>query len=153
MPHRESRFPMLYKSLYESPLSAEPRRRKSPLTVPKDFLTVRPSIEELLDHIAKNFFNPRKSGGPYRKLGLEAFIQPEDARFGCYFPLDIQSYLRCDECRGVGCSSCHGYGVIEGTQRTMLEIPPGARDGERYDVNLGRAGIRNLQMRVRIIFR
>src|ERR1700730_8093818 len=99
---------MLYKSLYDSRLPAEPRRRKATLTVPNDFLTVRPSIEELLDHIAQNFFNPRKSGGPFRKLGLEVFIQPEDARFGCHVPLDIQSYVRCDKCRGVGCSAFHG---------------------------------------------
>ena len=127
------------------------RQLKTPVTIPKDFLTVRPSVEELLNHIAQNFFNPRKSGGPYRKLGIEAFIQPEDARFGCRVPLGIQSFVTCDECRGVGCSSCRGYGVIEGARRTMLEISPGARDGERYEVDLGPAGIRNLLMEVRII--
>jgi hypothetical protein len=142
---------MLYKTLYDSLLAAEPRRSKAPLTVPEDFLTVRPSIEELLDHIAQNFFNPRKSGGPYRKLAIEAFLQPEDVRFGCHVPLGIQSYVRCDDCGGAGCSSCHGYGVIEGARRMMLEIPPGARDGERYEVNLGWAGIKNLMMEVRII--
>ena len=143
---------MLYKSLCDSPASAELRRWKSPLTVPQDFLTVRPSIEELLDHIAQNFFNPRKSGGPYRQLGVEAFIQPEDALFGCQVPIGIQSYVRCHECHGTGCSSCHGYGVIQGARRTILEIPPGARDGQRHEVNLGPAGIRNLLMEVRIIF-
>jgi hypothetical protein len=33
----------------------------------------------------------------------------------------------------------------------MLEILPGARDGERYELNLNRAGIANLLLRVRII--
>jgi hypothetical protein len=33
----------------------------------------------------------------------------------------------------------------------MLEIPPGARDGQRYEVNLGGVGITNLLMQVRII--
>jgi DnaJ-class molecular chaperone len=144
-------MPMLYKSLYDNPPSAEPRRT-APVAVPTDFLTVRPSMEELLAHISQNFFNPRKSGGPYRKLGVDAFIQPEDARFGCHIPLGIQSYVRCDECLGTGCSSCHGYGVTQRARRTLVEIPPGARDGQRYEVNLGPAGIRNLMMEVRIIF-
>ena len=96
---------MLYKSLYDSRLPAEPRRRKATLTVPNDFLTVRPSIEELLDHIAQNFFNPRKSGGPFRKLGLEAFIQPEDARFAATFRL--RSRAMCDVTSVAGLDARH----------------------------------------------
>jgi molecular chaperone DnaJ len=139
------------------PLSAEPPRQKASITVPKDFQTVRPSIEELLDHFAQNFFSQRsKSGGPYRKLDIETLLQSEDARFGCRVPIRIQYYEKCDECRGSGlgagrCPFCHGYGVIESAKRTVLEIPPGARDGQRYQVNLGGVGITNLLMQVRII--
>ena len=117
------------------PLSAEPPRQKAPLTIPKDFLTVRPSIEELLDHFAQNFLSPRsKSGGPFRKLDVDAFLESEDARFGCRIPIRIQC------------------GVLS-AKRTTLEIPPGARDGQRYEVNLGGVGITNLLMQVRIVLR
>jgi curved DNA-binding protein CbpA len=40
--------------------------------VPDDFATTMPSIGELLDHVAQNFFGfHRKSHGPYRRLGIE----------------------------------------------------------------------------------
>jgi curved DNA-binding protein CbpA len=47
-------------SIRRRPLSAEPLRPKVPVTVLDDFLTVRPSIEEMLDHIAQNFFGYRE---------------------------------------------------------------------------------------------
>src|SRR5260370_5387291 len=40
---------------------------RRPITVPDDFQSVAPSIGELLDHIAQNFFGfHNKSGGPHR---------------------------------------------------------------------------------------
>ena len=46
-------------------LTAEPLRSRAPVIIIDDFLTLRPSIDELLDHIELNFFGyPRKSGGP-----------------------------------------------------------------------------------------
>ena len=55
------------------PISAEALRPKAQVTVLDDFLSVRPSIEEVVDHIRQNFFGARpKSGGPYRRLGMEA---------------------------------------------------------------------------------
>ena len=52
-------------AIRRQPLSAEPLRTKRSVAVRDDFLTMRPSIEELLDHIGQNFFGYRsKSGGP-----------------------------------------------------------------------------------------
>jgi curved DNA-binding protein CbpA len=52
-------------AIRRQPLSAEPLRSKRPVGVRDDFLTMRPSIEELLDHIGQNFFGYRsKSGAP-----------------------------------------------------------------------------------------
>jgi hypothetical protein len=66
---------------------AEPLRPKTPVTITDDFLTLRPSIDELLDHIGLNCFGyPRKSGGPYRRLGVEAILDTDEARFGCRVP-------------------------------------------------------------------
>jgi len=65
------------------PLTAELLRPKAPVTIVDDFLTLRPSIEELLDHIGRNFFgHQRKSGGQSRRMGVEAILEPEEARFG-----------------------------------------------------------------------
>jgi hypothetical protein len=68
--------------------SAEPPRCKPSIVIPNDFLTMRPPTEELLDHVAQNFFGyRRKSGGPYCGMDIDALLDSEDARFGCYVPL------------------------------------------------------------------
>jgi hypothetical protein len=100
---------------------------------------VRPSIDELIDQFAQNFLSPRsKSGGPYRQLDVEALRDSEDARFGCRLPIRVQ-YMAND--------------VAEGAKMTTLDIPPGARDRQRYELSLGGVGITNLLMQIRIVLR
>ncbi|MBV8361979.1 MAG: DnaJ domain-containing protein [Deltaproteobacteria bacterium] len=138
------------------PLSAEPLRPKAPVTVLDDFLTVRPSIEELLDHIGRNFFGYReKSSGPQHRLGMEAILDAEEARFGCRVPFRLPCYVQCDRCGGTGdwwglCRECYGRGVVESTRELILEIPPGAKDGERFEIALDNIGIGNLLLEVRV---
>jgi hypothetical protein len=43
--------------------------------------------------------------------------------------------------------------VAEGAKMTTLDIPPGARDGQRYELSLGGVGITNLLMQIRIVLR
>jgi DnaJ-class molecular chaperone len=139
------------------PLSVEPLRCKAPVTVLDDFFTVRPSIDEVLAHPRQNFFGHRpKSGGPYRRLGIEVILEPDEVRFGCRLPFNIPCYITCERCGGSAewwglCSACYGGGMVEGTKRVMLEIPPGARDGERYEIDLAEVGIGNLLLDVRLI--
>ena len=49
------------------------------------------------------------------------------------------------------CARCHGYGLVEGTARVALDIPPGTRGGEHYEVSLASAGIENLLLAVTIL--
>jgi DnaJ-class molecular chaperone len=79
------------------PLSAKRRA----VRVPDDFATTMPSIGEFLDHVAQNFFGfHRKSHGPYRRLGIEVLLSPEEARSGCRVPLEVPNFERCPRCRG-----------------------------------------------------
>jgi molecular chaperone DnaJ len=141
------------------PLAAEPLRAKSPITVFEDYLTLRPTVEEVIDHISQNFFGYRyKSGGPYRRLGMEAILEPEEARFGCRLPLRVPCYVECLQCNGTGetwewglCPSCYGRGMVDTVRHATIEIPPGTRDGERYEIDLSSAGINNLLLEVRIV--
>ena len=132
-------------------------RWKVPITISDDFLTVRPSLDELFDQIVQNYSGfRRKSGGPYRRMDIDALLEFEDARFGCGVPLRIPFYITCQDCRGRCiswglCSACGGSGAVERANQVILEILPGARDGERYELKLDRAGIANLLLRVRII--
>jgi DnaJ-class molecular chaperone len=144
-------------SIRRRPLSAEPLRPKTPVTITDDFLTLRPSIDELLDQIGLNFFGyPRKSGGPYRRLGVEAILDADEARFGCRVPFNVPAFVTCPSCDGVSewlglCPVCYGQGVVESSRQVVLEIPPGSRDGARYEVDLEKLGIGNLLLDVRIV--
>ena len=144
-------------SVRRRPLSAEPLRSEAPVTILDDFLAVRPSIEEVIDHIGGNFFGYRKkSGDRLRRLGVEAILDAEEARFGCSVPLRVPCLVTCSRCGGSGecwrlCPRCYGRGIIECTREVVLEIPPGAQDDERLEFGLGNVGIDNLVLNVRII--
>jgi molecular chaperone DnaJ len=142
-------------------LSAEPLRDRSSVRAFDDHLKLRPSSEELIDQISQNFFGyRRKSGGPYRRLGIEAILEREEARFGCQLPLRVPCYVECPQCNGTGetwgwhfCSSCDGLGKVETVAQATIEIPPSTRDGDRYEIDLSNAGINNLVLDVRIMVR
>jgi molecular chaperone DnaJ len=142
-------------------LPAEPLRGGSSIRVFEDHLVLRPSIEELIGHISQNFFGSRrKSGGPCRRLGMEAILERDEARCGCRLPLRLPCYVECTQCNGTGetwawhlCSNCNGSGMVETVARATIEIPPSTRDGDRYEVALSSAGVNNLLLDVRIVVR
>jgi molecular chaperone DnaJ len=135
----------------------EPMRRRLPVNVIDDFATVRPSVGEILDHIAQNFFGfHQKSGGSRRYLGVEVVLDRTEAFFGVSLPLEIPAYARCDRCGGSGgdwgvCASCHGYGMAETNRTVALDIASDARTGEHYRIDLRGAGIENLVLDVTIV--
>jgi molecular chaperone DnaJ len=140
------------------PVTAEPLRSKPPpLTVLHDFLTVRPSTEELLDYIGQDFFGHRpKSGGLYRRLRAEAVLDPEEARFGCEVPFKVPCYVDCRACSGTGqwwglCRECCGTGMVEGERQAVLRISRDSRDGDTHEVDLSGIGIGNVLLEVRIV--
>jgi molecular chaperone DnaJ len=139
--------------------SAEPLRAHRRTSIVQDHSTRRPTIEELLDRISQNFVGyRRKTEGPYRRLGMEAVLEPEEARFGCRLPLWVPGYAECPECRGSGeawgwhrCSSCYGRGIVATVCSAIIEIPSGACDGDRYEIDLSSSGISPLLFEVRIV--
>lgn len=138
------------------PLKAEPLRSQPPVCILDDFLTVRPSIEVLLDQIGQNFFGYReKRGVQLRHLGMEAVLDTEEARFGCRLPFRVPCYVRCRTCAGTGerwglWTDCCGRGIIQSTGELALEFSPGTRDGERFELDLESLGITNALLEVRV---
>ena len=89
-----------------------------------------PSLEELRDHISQNFLGyRRKSDGPYRRLGLDAMLHREDARFGCHLPVSL--FIR--------------------SSQVLFEIPRDTRDGEVFEMDLSGIGIHNLMLQLRVV--
>src|ERR1700674_843002 len=110
--------------------AAEAPRWKPPVTIPDDFLSMKPSLEELRDHISQNFFGfRRKSNGPYRRLGLDAMLQREDARFGCHPPVSL----------------------FPSPSQVLFEIPRDTHDGEIFEMDLSKIGIHNLTLQLRVV--
>ena len=135
----------------------EPIRRRRPVNVIDDFGTVSPSVGEILDHIGQNFFGfHQKSHGSRRRLGVEIVLDTREACFGVTVPIEVPVYVRCGRCGSSGgewavCPLCHGYGMMEIAHSVRLEIPPGARSGDRYQIDLRSAGIENLLLDVTIV--
>lgn len=110
--------------------AAELPRWKPPVTIPDDFISMMPSLEELRDHIAQNFLGyRRKSDGPFRRFGFDAMLQPEDARFGCHLPVSL----------------------FKSNSQVLFEIPRDTRDGEVFELDLSKIGIHNLMLHVRVV--
>jgi molecular chaperone DnaJ len=135
----------------------EPIRRRRPVNVIDDFGTVSPSVGEILDHIAQNFFGfHQKSHGSRRRLGVEIVLDTREAFFGVTVPIEVPVYVRCGRCGSSGgewsvCPLCHGYGMMEIAHGVRLEIPPGVRSGDRYQIDLRSAGIENLLLDLTIV--
>jgi len=135
----------------------EPIRRRPPVNIIDDFGRVSPSVGDILDHIAQNFFGfHQKSHGSCQRLGVEIVLDAHETFFGVSVPIEVPVYVRCSRCGGSGgewgvCPLCHGYGMAQRRRTVALEIVSGARTGERYQIDLRGAGIENLVLDVTIV--
>ena len=124
-------------------LTAEPLRSRAPVTIIDDFLTLRPSIDELLDPIELNFFGyPRKSGGPSHRLGVEAVLEADEARFGCRVPFDLPAFVTCPSCGAVAewlgiCPVCYGQGIVDRGGKSSLRYRPALATGRGMKLTSG----------------
>jgi len=147
----------LAKTMHEPRGRPEPIRLRPPVNVIDDFATVSPSIGEILDQIAQNFFGfHQKSHGSSQRLNVEIVLDTREAFFGVSMPIEVPVYVRCSPCGGSGgecgvCPLCHGYGMMEVAHRVRLEIPPGAQSGDGYQIDLRSGGIENLTLDVTIV--
>jgi curved DNA-binding protein CbpA len=144
-------------SVRPRPLVEETPQAKAPITFLDAFLISRPSLEEVLDRIGRRIFEyPEKTDGPQRRLVGEAILNADEARFGCWVPFNMPCYIRCPRCGGAAsqwrrpCPSCHDRGIVESTRELTLEIPPGAKDGETFEVDVG-GETSNLLLQIRIV--
>ena len=75
-----------------------------------------------------------------RGLVIELVLSPEEAHYGGVMPLQVPISHPCDYCGGSGedwpyaCQSCDGTGVFQEYYLVELDIPPGLRHGQVYEV-------------------
>lgn len=105
-------------------------------------------------------FRPRSgaeeecSGLHARNLFIEAVLSPREAEIGVILPLAIPVNEVCFNCRGTGigpglfCPVCGGTGMIHGTRRFSVNIPPKIRHGTRFSISLENIGLMNVNLNV-----
>jgi DnaJ-class molecular chaperone len=134
--------------------SAPEPAHRGPLSLWEDFGTVLPDIEEILDHIRRDFFGPVRKVESLKDLNVEFILDPDEAASGIRVPLEVPIYRHCPFCGGRGdsfpfpCLHCDGKGWLWGKRTLTVNVPPGIRDGSVFQIPIQRLGIRHLHLNV-----
>lgn len=94
-----------------------------------------------------------------RRLRLDVVLDSEEALYGCRLPFEVPVRSVCTRCGGSGdeglwaCMMCAGSGVVETRVPVVLDIEPGARRPERYQVSLGKIGYGEVVLAVTVFVR
>jgi DnaJ-class molecular chaperone len=128
---------------------------RGPLSVWEDFGTVTPGLEEILDHIRRDFFGPIRKVEALKDLNVEFILDPEEAAYGVRVPLEVPVYKHCPRCSGGGtfpfpCISCDGKGWMWGKRTITAQVPPGVENGKVFQIPLQRLGIEHLYLNIHI---
>ena len=144
------------------PIFTRPRSRAEPLvpkpmSVLRDFETIRPSFEPLFDRFVRNFTGLRiPKGERLESLNVEVFLSHDEAARGVTVPLSIPVFHACLGCGGSGrdwlflCVECNGQGVIEEEKLVRVAIPPMIRDRTVVEVPIHGLGIHNFYLRLHV---
>jgi DnaJ-class molecular chaperone len=128
-----------------------------PLSVLRDFETIRPSFESLFDRFVRNFTGERiPKGERLESLNVEVILSPEEAAWVVTIPVAVPVFHICTECRGSGhvslfpCVDCGSQGVVEAEETVMVRIPPVTLDRAILEVPIHGVGIHNFYLRLHI---
>jgi hypothetical protein len=129
----------------------------APLRLFDSFQTVRPARDELLDFYRQNFSArgiPKSQ--PVRELTVDVMLSPARRPEAGRLPFEVPVARTCEICQGSGrtgffhCDGCDGNGLVWETARLDVLLPAVVRDGTVIPVSLGRLGVGNLYLRLRI---
>ncbi len=138
------------------PYSPEPLVRQ-PISVLRDFETIRPSFESLYERFLRNFTG---EGIPKAErlqcLNVELILSPEETIPGGIVPVAVPVFFACPQCGGTGrdclypCMNCNARRVIEGERTVSLSIPPWVSDRTIIEVPIHGLGIHNFYLCLQI---
>ena len=127
------------------------------MSVLRDFQTIQPSFEALIERFLRNFTGlgvPK--GERLEGLNVEVILSPYEAARGGVAPLGVPVFSPCPVCGGSGrewlfpCTYCREQGMIEEEETVRIPIPPLVREGTILEVPLRGLGIHNFYLRLYI---
>jgi len=126
-----------------------------PVSLFRDFHTLRPSDEALRDRLRRNFTGRDVPKAEHAEaLTVELELTADQALRGGAVPLAIPVARACPACDGAGttgafpCVHCGQTGWVEDERVVRIRIPPGVRSGSVTELPLDGLGIDNLYLRL-----
>ena len=128
-----------------------------PMSVPRDFQSIRPSFDELFGRMRRNFTGIEvPKGEQIEELNIELILSPREAAQGVVAPIAVPIFHRCFLCHGSGrdwlcpCMECRGQGMIEEQAAVSVRIPAMVRDRTIFELPIDGLGLRNFFLRLHI---
>ena len=157
----------LYKAETQEEIRPEPIRVRrprveplvlEPMSILRDFQTIRPGYEPLFDRIFRNFTGVGIPKGELPEgLNLELMVSSDEAVTGITAPIRIPIFYPCPACGGSGrnwlfpCVECGEQGMIEDEKTIHVRIPSMVRDGTVMEIPIRGLGIHNFYLRLHIL--
>ena len=130
-------------------------RGDEPVSLFRDFQTIRPSDEALRERLRRNFTGRDVPKAEHAEaLTVELELTADQALRGGTVPLAIPVARPCPACGGDGstwtfpCVTCSQSGWVEDEQVVRVRIPAGVRSGSVTELPLDGLGIANLYLRL-----
>jgi DnaJ-class molecular chaperone len=128
-----------------------------PISVLRDFATICPPYEEMLERVRRNFARPGvPHEEPVKSFNVQVLLSPAEAARGGMAFIAIPVFYPCPACGGSGrdwlfpCSACQEQGVIEEEETIRAPIPAMVRDYTLVEAPVRGLGIHNLCLRLYI---
>jgi DnaJ-class molecular chaperone len=128
-----------------------------PMSILRDFQTVRPSFDALFDRMLRNFTGlGAPKGERIEELNIEVVLSPLEAARGVVAPVGVPVFQSCSLCHGTGrdwmfpCLACGGQGMIEEETTVSVRIPPMIPDRAIIEIPIEGLGVHNFFLRLHI---
>jgi molecular chaperone DnaJ len=128
-----------------------------PMSILREFQTIRPSFDALFDRILRNFSDIGMTKAErIEDLNIEVILTPMEAARGVVIPIEVPVFRTCWSCHGTGrewlfpCVACAGHGMIEEHETVSVRMPPMVRDRSVIELPIEGLGIHNFYLRLHI---
>ena len=138
------------------PLRPRPEfRAPGPLSLPREFASIRPSFQSLYERFVRNFTKRQiPKGERIEGLNVELVLSPEESAQGGIVALGVPVFFTCPQCNGTGrewlflCANCAAQGIIGAEKTVRVRIPPMLQERSVIEVPIHGLGIHNFVLRL-----